>query len=329
MTTETQEKQGSSAAHVTLLDGGLGEECFRRGVPDDRKIWSARALVDARYHEIVRQVHVDFLLAGSRYITTANYAVTPGVGLSDRLDELTRLAGRLAVEARQRAEALGHPGARISGSLPPLVESYRPDLVLPHDEGVKHYERIARALQPSVDVYLAETMSSVAEALSAIHGARQVDPHKEVWVSFTVRADGRLRSGEPVDLAAGRLLEEGISALLFNCSEPEVIRAALGRLSDTAALKDSLRAAGVRLGAYANRLTPVPEDFAMAATTAPQAMRGDMSPERYVDIAKAWAALGAELVGGCCGIGPEYIAALRRGLVAPDAPGQPEPEARA
>lgn len=40
-----------------LLDGGTGEELFRRGVPDDRSIWSAKAVVDNQYHGVLQQVH--------------------------------------------------------------------------------------------------------------------------------------------------------------------------------------------------------------------------------------------------------------------------------
>ena len=42
---------------ILILDGGTGEELFRRGVPDDRKIWSATALVNTEYHAVLKQVH--------------------------------------------------------------------------------------------------------------------------------------------------------------------------------------------------------------------------------------------------------------------------------
>ena len=310
MSTTTPEPQAPPArGTITLLDGGTGEELFRRGVPDDRRIWSARALVEERYHEIVREAHEAFILAGSQTITANNYAVTPGVGLIDRLEELTALAGRLAVEARDRA---GRAGVRVCGSLPPLVESYRPDLVLPRDQAAPLYERIARALGSSADVFLAETLSSIDEALSAVEGARAADAEKEIWVSWTLGGDGRLRSGEPATMAAERLIAEGASAILFNCSEPEAILIALAELQGAAGVVAARRAGRVRLGAYANRLTPVAADFAMAETTAPQGMRGDLDPGRYADFAAQWVALGAELVGGCCGIGPEYIRELGR-----------------
>jgi S-methylmethionine-dependent homocysteine/selenocysteine methylase len=110
-------------------------------------------------------------------------------------------------------------------------------------------------------------------------------------------------------------LEEGVSAILFNCCEPETILIGLRRLAEAPDIGRRLRRAGTRLGAYANRLTPVPENFAMAETTAPQAMRADIGPAEYAEFATQWVELGAELVGGCCGIGPEYIDVLRKRLV--------------
>ena len=307
------EQEGQSVPrHVELLDGGTGEECFRLGVPDDRTIWSARALVDKQYHEIVRQVHRNFILAGSQYITTNNYAVTPGVGLSERLEELTTVAGRLAVQARLESEQLGYRGVRICGSLPPLIESYRPDLVLPYDQAVAQYLRIVRSLDDTVDIFLAETMSSIAEAVSAVHAVAEITSRKQTWVSWTLHSDGRLRSREHVTDAVHSVLSENVAAVLFNCSEPEAISRALTEISEATDLLAGIRAASIRLGAYANRLTPVAADYAIADTTKPQEMRTDVTVERYAEFARQWVALGAELIGGCCGIGPEYIADLRR-----------------
>ena len=299
---------------VALLDGGTGEECFRLGVPDDRRIWSARALVESRYHDIVRQVHERFIRAGARYITSNNYAVTPGTGLDDQLSELSELAGRLADEARERVRGEGIPGVAICGCLPPLIESYRPDLVLPHAQAAAVYQRIARALGERADLLLAETMSSLAEARAAVDGARSVAPDMPVWVSLTLNDQGQVRSGESVVEVARALTAMGIDGLLFNCCLPEAIERALDELAGADDLLVDMRSAGIRLGAYGNRLTPVPADFAMAESTEPQAMRVDLQPAHYARLARRWVERGAQLIGGCCGIGPEHIAELDRQL---------------
>ena len=48
-----------------LLDGGTGEELFRRGVPDDRQLWSVTALVHDEYHAVLHDVHTAFLQSGN------------------------------------------------------------------------------------------------------------------------------------------------------------------------------------------------------------------------------------------------------------------------
>jgi acetylornithine deacetylase/succinyl-diaminopimelate desuccinylase-like protein len=99
----------------------MGTELRARGasVPDYRSsAWSAMALV----HDpgTVRQVHSDYIAAGADVITANNYAVVPNllarVGMADRLEELTRLACQLALEARA---ANRRPEVRVAGSLPP------------------------------------------------------------------------------------------------------------------------------------------------------------------------------------------------------------------
>ena len=39
-----------------------------------------------------------------------------------------------------------------------------------------------------------------------------------------------------------------------------------------------------------------------------------ISPQNYLERARKWLDTGARIVGGCCGIGPDHIAALSKGL---------------
>ena len=66
----------SSPNETLLLDGGTGEKLFLRGVKDDRKIWSATAIVNKEYHGILEEVHRSFIDAGSQAITTNSYGIT-------------------------------------------------------------------------------------------------------------------------------------------------------------------------------------------------------------------------------------------------------------
>jgi homocysteine S-methyltransferase len=184
---------------VLLLDGGTGEELFRRGVPDDRSIWSATALVNPEYHPILKQVHESFINAGSRAITTNSYGTTPGVGFGmDEIQTLVAVAGKLA------RESLGDRNhVVVLGSLGPLVESYRPDKIMEHRKGVELYRQMKDALVPFIDAVLAETMSSFEESSQAIEAIGEDVP---LLVSYSLNANGCLRSGECATSGISRTL---------------------------------------------------------------------------------------------------------------------------
>jgi S-methylmethionine-dependent homocysteine/selenocysteine methylase len=286
-----------SAHPLIILDGSLGLELSKRGF-DKRELWATHALLEDP--SAVRQLHIDYIEAGADVITTNTYSCAPlylarEPGLSGRARELTALAGRLAVEAREEA---GRPDIRIAASLPPLDESYRPDLVRSADEMVVWYQMMVEELAPHVDLYLCETMSSIAEAEAAASVAAQTA--KPVWVSWTILDDkpATLRSGETVADAVAAIAGHDPSALLFNCSTPEAITASMPILRAQTDLP---------IGAYANGFPPVPADFNLATT-----FLEHLTPEAqtYVEHTTRWLEAGASIVGGCCDIGPEHILAV-------------------
>ena len=294
--------------NLVLLDGGMGRELQRRGAPFRQPEWSALALSEAP--EQVEAVHRAYIEAGAQVITSNSYAVVPfHIGEARFAAEGEVLAARAGQLARQAVVASGQP-ARVAGSLPPLFGSYRPDLFEPErvDEVL---QPLIRGLAPHVDLWLAETQSSLAEVRAIAAGLP--GDGKPLWLSFTLKDEDvdetpRLRSGEPVAAAAQLAVELGAGALLFNCSQPEVMAAAL----DTA--RATFAAAGVEIpfGAYANAFPPQPEEA--TANDGLDPLRPDLDPPGYLSFAQDWQARGASLIGGCCGIGPEHIAVLNTRL---------------
>lgn len=294
---------------ITLLDGGMGRELKRMGAPFRQPEWSALALMEAP--EYVVRAHEAFIRAGAEVITTNSYAIVPfHIGAERFRSEgahLVDLAGRLA---RQAAEGAGHP-VLVAGSLPPVFGSYRPDLFDPA-QARDILKVLIAGLSPQVDQWQAETLSTLAEA-RAVRLALNGDP-RPLWVSFTLDdetadpATPRLRSGEPVTEAAQTLHELRADAILFNCSQPEVMGAAVEAARDTLARLGS----PLRIGVYANAFPPQPRDA--TANSGLDEVRADLTPEGYLAFAREWVKRGATIVGGCCGIGPEHIAALRGAL---------------
>ncbi len=293
---------------MVILDGGMGRELQRCGAPFRQPEWSALALSEAP--EVVVAVHAAFIEAGAQVITSNSYAVVPFHIGEERFAseglELASIAGRLA---RKAADASARP-VKVAGSLPPLFGSYRPDLFQP--------ERVTEVLTPllkglgaHVDLWLAETQSSLAE-VQAIHAHLPSDG-KPFWVSFTLQdedVDGvpRLRSGETVAEAIEVGAKMGVAALLFNCSQPEVIGAAV----DVAQSIIKRLGADIAIGVYANAFPPQPKEA--TANDGLDPLRDDLDPPGYLQWAADWRKRGASHLGGCCGIGPEHIAVLAQKL---------------
>nr|WP_314494266.1 homocysteine S-methyltransferase family protein [uncultured Pseudomonas sp.] len=293
---------------LIILDGGMGRELQRRGAPFRQPEWSALALSEAP--EAVVAVHSAYIEAGASVITSNSYAVVPfHIGEARFAAEGQALAATAGQLARAAAD-IGAQPVRVAGSLPPLFGSYRPDLYTAErvDEVLTP---LLRGLAPYVDLWLAETQSAIAE-VQAIR-ARLPQDGKPFWVSFTLQDEDtdetpRLRSGEPVSAAAEAVAELGVQTLLFNCSQPEVIGAAI----DAAKAVFERLGADIAIGAYANAFPPQPKDA--TANDGLDELRDDLDPPGYLRWTQNWRARGASLLGGCCGIGPEHIAQLKANL---------------
>jgi S-methylmethionine-dependent homocysteine/selenocysteine methylase len=170
-------------------------------------------------------------------------------------------------------------------------------------------------LSPYVDLWLCETQSLLAEAISVRSLiARLDDKKKPVWISFTLE-DAKftevplLRSGEPVVDAVKVLFDLDVDAILFNCCQPEVIGDAIQVTRDVLA---SLNGLDIKIGAYANAFPPQPKNA--TANEDLDEIRSDLTPSSYLRWAELWRQKGATLFGGCCGIGPDHITLLKNKL---------------
>lgn len=296
------------AATTVILDGGMGRELQRRDAPFRQPEWSALALIEAP--QTVEAVHAAYIDSGADVITSNSYAVVPFHIGEERFAAQGQALAALAGELARRAVTASGKAVRIAGSLPPLFGSYRPDL-FNAARVAELLTPLVQGLAPHVDLWLAETQSSIVEA-RAIHAGLPKDG-KPFWLSFTLKDEDtdevpRLRSGEPVTEAARVAAELGVETLLFNCSQPEVIGAAID------AARETFERLGldIQIGAYANAFPPQPKEATANDGLCP--LRDDLDPPGYLQWAADWQQRGASHLGGCCGIGPEHIAVLAQKL---------------
>ena len=59
---------------VRILDGGMGQELLARGMKTKGTLWSASALLDENYHDLLLNTHLDYIKAGAEVIVTTTFA---------------------------------------------------------------------------------------------------------------------------------------------------------------------------------------------------------------------------------------------------------------
>ncbi len=286
---------------ITLLDGAIGQELVNRAGDRATPLWSTRVMMD--HPDLVGAVHSDYFAAGATIATTNTYALHRSrlarAGLENELVALIDTALTQAETARETH------GGRIAASLGPLYASYRPDLKPDPDEAAPKFAELVQIMDPRVDLFLIETVSSLREAEGALRGTAGCS--KPVWLALTMQDDDgtRLRSGEALaDIAALVDLFQP-AAVLLNCSRPEAISQGL----------DHLKPLGRPFGAYANGFTHITDAFLKDAPTVDALdQRTDLAPSYYADFTMDWIERGATIVGGCCEVGPDHIAEMARRL---------------
>lgn len=296
-----------NVSSFTILDGGMGRLLERLGAPFRLPEWSALSLIEAP--DYVTRAHQAYVDSGADIITTNSYGLVPHMLGEERFAAEGRvLADRAGRLARAVADAAGRR-VRVAGSLPPPFESYRPERFHAHD-APRIIESLVGGLRPHIDLWLVETQNSTVEALTALSAV--IGDGKPVYVSYTLKdEDGRtapaeLRSGEPVDEAVRKTLVAGASGVFFNCSQPEVMGEAVRSARKAA---DDAGAPSLAIGVYANAFAPEPPSDTPYAGISD--IRADLDPANYLKWIERWLGDGASVVGGCCGIGPEHIEAIR------------------
>ena len=290
MTTDSHEDPPGTA--ITVLDGPVGTELARRGVPTPLPRWTSAAIESAP--DVLAGIHADYAAAGATVHTANTFRTGPytekyvAQGSGDCPQPGWQQLTRRAVEIARNAEPEAH---RIAGSIAPLADCYRPDLSPDRSTCDVEHGRFAEVLaEAGVDLLLCETFPSPVEAGSAVRAALATG--LPVWLSLTLGPAGKLMSDEALVEAAKMAAGLGVDALLINCSPP-------ARILD---LLPSLVGLGLPVGGYGN-------------VGSPDARSGWRNPESaapgpYGEAVSRWLDVGATVIGGCCGTTPAHIQAL-------------------
>ena len=304
------------AAEPILLDGGLSTQLEAQGADLSDRLWSARLLADDPAEIIA--AHLAFYRAGARVATTASYQAT-FEGFARRgidragAEALLRKSVGLAAEARAQVEAEDADAGRtpvrrfVAASVGPYGAMLADGSEYRGNYGRTvaqlrdfHRDRLAVLADTDADVLAVETIPEVEEAAAAAELLPEVEG-AAAWVSFSCRDGGHLCSGAPVEEGVAAVDgRPGVVAVGVNCTAPEHLDELVERIRAATALP---------IVVYPNS----GEGWDAAARHWTGVGRDRMDP----DAARRWRRLGAGLVGGCCRVTPDQIAALAPMLTGP------------
>jgi homocysteine S-methyltransferase len=288
----------AGAGAAVVVDGGMGTELEKSGVPMDGKVWSGRAVLS--HPDAVRQTHEDFINAGAEVIITNTFAAArhmlePG-GLGDHVKEINLNAVRLAQQARDR---VAREPVAIAGSICEWAPTDDPKWHKPAAVGRSASEQAGLLAEAGVDLIALEMCQQSEFSIAAIEAA--LETGLPIWIGVSAQTHRGSQSMSVFDyeeLDFEQLVKElaGYPAMMLNIMHtvpPDVDKA----------IEIVRRHWSGAIGVY-------PES---GYFTMPNWQFVDViKPEELAKSALAWIDDGIRMVGGCCGLGPAHIAALRQ-----------------
>jgi S-methylmethionine-dependent homocysteine/selenocysteine methylase len=308
---------------VLVVDGGIGSELHRRGTDLLRKraaddteqwfseAWSASANNDAP--EVVGQVHADYLRVGADIILTNTFFTGPTrlslIGADKDWQRYQDTAVEMALVTRDAS----NPDAYVFGTWsPPWMQ----DIKIPptgaaipsntefmgKDAFVSEMRAIGeRMVDKGVDALQFEYIVHAEDVRSAVEAVGGLGVPLIIGLA-DVEADGNLRRGDTVALLEEPLAGGQVAGVVFMCTELEQCTPALRLLAEiydgyTGASPNNGYGSPTKRGEHALDLFPNPD-----------------LPSAFAQAAGEWIEVGAQLIGGCCGTGPDHIRAIRHAV---------------
>lgn len=280
------------AGDVLISDGATGTYLQQNGLEPG----GCPEAMNDTHPEVVRQMATDYFAAGSDMVETNSFGgsryMLAKYGHGDRVIELNR-------KAAEHARAAAPEGRYVLGSVGPTGEFIVPNGTATEEEMFAAFaEQVQGLAEGGVDAICVETMSDPAEIAVAVRAGKETGLPVIATMTFDKGPRGFFTMfGVTPAAAAAQLAEAGADIVGSNCGLP------IGPMLEIiGAMRE---ATPMPILTHVNAGIPEIESGEIVYPDTPEAMAGGM---------KEMAALGANIIGGCCGTNPHYIRAFVQAL---------------
>jgi S-methylmethionine-dependent homocysteine/selenocysteine methylase len=294
-------KQRLENNDTIILDGAIGAELEKKGAKMHKDLWCGTCSVESP--DLVKKVHEEYILAGADIITTNTYATTPigmkQYGFEDQINEFNKKSVQIAKDAVKNS----NKDIAVAGSVSTFGSLYKfgTEAMKP---GFKEQLKILSG--EGVDLIILEAMSSQADIVETIIECSQ-ESKLPVWLSISCIIDDKtnkvmLGYNDTVDSDTN--IYEDFETSINNFSKihkgPILIAHSDIKVTGQAVKIAKKKFNGV-LGAYPNRGHYEKPHWKFI---------DNITPSEYLENARSWVENGAQIIGGCCGVGVEEIKAI-------------------
>ena len=287
-----------------ILDGGMGQELLAKGLKAKGSLWSATALIEKKYHQLVIDAHLDFIKSGADVIVTNNFSARRARMIQNKVEEHFNYANEKAGELALKAKEISKKNVLIAGSLPAQNETYVLDQ---RDKKIieKGFHDQAKLIKPFIDFFYLDVLCGTKECELALNVVEKMN--LPVLVGLHVKKNGKLPSNENISEVVEKCKNKNWLGVILACVSPEIIEKTI----------DEVKQLDIPFGYKANLWKteePVPvHKFASPSDeigTDPAKVMGtreDYTDVMFLEFSKKMISKGATILGGCCETKPSHI----------------------
>jgi len=289
-----------------ILDGGMGQALLAKGLKPKGSLWSASALIEKKYHQLVIDTHLDFIRSGADVIVTNNFSARRKRMIDNEVEDQFNFANEKAGELALKAKHVSKKNILIAGSLPAqnntyVVDERKTDLIK------KDFFDQANLLKPFVDFFYLDVLSSIREVEIALNVVEEIN--QKVLVGIHIKKDGKLPSGESITALFKKCKSESWLGIIAACVSPEIIEKTADEIKDfniPFGFKANLWKEEEPLPAH-NIIKFDNDDGFGSNPVDVLGSRSDFTGEKFYDFSKIMVSKGATILGGCCETNSSHI----------------------
>ena len=275
------------------LDGGLSTALENNGNKLTTSLWTGELIRTSPAQ--ITKAHLDFINAGAQIIITSSYQLSyTGCGARGWSEDETNQALIASTQLAKNAVIESGKDVKVAASVGPYGASLADGSEYKGNYGVSkqvlkdfHAKRLEKLISTSPDYLALETMPDTFEVEVLLE--LLTDCPIPFWISYSCKEGNQTNAGQDFQSAVD--LAQSAMAVGINCTKPELIT-------------DLLRSA------KSDKPYVVYPNSGRVWDAENKVWTGSAAIGFSDELVSQWIKAGAEIVGGCCGIGAAEIEQL-------------------